>query len=217
MTSLSFIECCRLLNVDPKTLRQWLTQAQIALHAHSTDARVKCLTQEQVFVLANLHDRILPMSEPTAFTSPTPSAFANQLPLPSAAEADLRARLAQLEAQVATLQTQLTNVALQLLQERQYATAQQQLALSFQTHLRDQPSVTLPLSAEPLLQAVPPLVCHPTEKRNPLIPLIECGAKGHYVLISPEEGELAITPDSPVVCLVGVTYLVSLCGLGWSL
>src|SRR5713101_4140075 len=30
-----------------------------------------------------------------------------------------------------------------------------------------------------------------------LIPLIEYGAKGHYVLISPEEGELSIVPDSP--------------------
>jgi hypothetical protein len=41
------------------------------------------------------------------------------------------------------------------------------------------------------------LACHPTEKRCRLIPLIEYGAKGHYVLISPEEGELSIVPDSP--------------------
>lgn len=197
MVHLSFIECCRLLGVDPKTLRQWLTQAQMALHAHPTDARVKCLTQEQVFVLANLHDRVLPMSEPAAFASPTPLAFDNQLPLPSTVEADLRAKLTQLEAQVATLQTQLTNVALQLLQERQYATTQHQLALPFQAPLGDQSSVALPLSAGPFLHAVPPQVCHPTEKRNPLVPLIEYGATGQYVLISPEAGELAITPDSP--------------------
>jgi hypothetical protein len=41
------------------------------------------------------------------------------------------------------------------------------------------------------------LVCHPTEKRNHLIPLIEYGARGQYVLLSPEEGELPITADSP--------------------
>ena len=49
----------------------------------------------------------------------------------------------------------------------------------------------------PYQPAMPPLVCHPTEKRNRLIPLIEYGARGRYVLICPEEGELHITPDSP--------------------
>ena len=59
MTSLSFIECCHLFTIDPKTLRQWLAQAHMPLHAHPTDARLKCLTSEQVHVLANLHDRVL--------------------------------------------------------------------------------------------------------------------------------------------------------------
>ena len=62
MTSLSFIECCHLLTVDPKTLRQWSAQAQMALHAHPTGACIKCLTQEQLFVLANLPDRVLQTS-----------------------------------------------------------------------------------------------------------------------------------------------------------
>jgi hypothetical protein len=44
---------------------------------------------------------------------------------------------------------------------------------------------------------LPPLACHPTEKRAPLIPLIEYGARGQYVLICPKEGELHITADSP--------------------
>src|SRR5260370_2097523 len=29
MTSLSFMECCHLFAIDPKTLRQWLTQARM--------------------------------------------------------------------------------------------------------------------------------------------------------------------------------------------
>lgn len=33
--------------------------------------------------------------------------------------------------------------------------------------------------------------------RGPFIPLIEYGARDRYVLISPDEGELPITPDSP--------------------
>jgi|ERR1051326_605994 hypothetical protein len=45
-------------------------------------------------------------------------------------------------------------------------------------------------------QGQPGLLCHPTEQRHRLIPLIEYGASGRYVLLSPEEGELPIEPDS---------------------
>jgi transposase-like protein len=37
MTSLTFTECCQRLSVTPKTLRQWLTQAEMSLHPHPTD------------------------------------------------------------------------------------------------------------------------------------------------------------------------------------
>ncbi len=62
MTRLSFMECCHLFAIDPKTLRQWLAQAQMPLHAHPTDARIKCLTSEQVHTLASLHGRVLQAS-----------------------------------------------------------------------------------------------------------------------------------------------------------
>lgn len=200
MTSLSFIECCHLLTIDPKTLRQWLAQAQMSLHAHPTDARIKCLTSEQVFVLANMHDRVLQAPIPAAFACPTPSEAENQKPLEEAADADLRARFAQMEAQVATLQAQLTDLTLQLLREREQRTEQRLLALeaelaSTEDHLLVSCSGTTPSAlCQPVM---PALVCHPTEKRNRLIPLIEYGARGQYVLISPEEGALAITPDLP--------------------
>src|SRR6266496_440387 len=121
MTSLSFIECCQLLAVDPKTLRQWLTQAQMSLHAHPSDARIKCLTSEQVFVLANLHDRLLQTSV-------------------AAADADLRARLTHMEAQMATLQAQITDLTLQLLSEREQRVEQRLLALEAElSSARDHP------------------------------------------------------------------------------
>src|SRR3989442_1071702 len=82
-------------------------QAQMSLHAHPSDARIKCLTSEQVFVLANLHNRVLQTAVPAAFACSTPSEAESQKPL-LAADAELRARLAQMEAQIATLQTQLT-------------------------------------------------------------------------------------------------------------
>jgi len=55
-----------MLAVDAKTLRQWLKHSNLSLHSHPTDARVKCLTIEQVQQLAALHgrsikqDRVLP-------------------------------------------------------------------------------------------------------------------------------------------------------------
>ena len=59
MTSLSLVECCRLLAIDPKTLRQWVAQAQMGLHTDPTNAKIKCLTSEQVQSLARLHGRVL--------------------------------------------------------------------------------------------------------------------------------------------------------------
>jgi hypothetical protein len=200
MTSLSFIECCHLLAVDPKTLRQWLAQAQMSLHAHPSDARIKCLEVEQVFVLANLHDRVLQTPVPAASACPTPSQAESQKPLLAAPDAEVRAKLAQMETQIATLQTQLTDLTLQLLREREQRTEQRLLAPEVERiSACDHPLVPFSSAAtsEPYRPAQPALVCHPTEKRNRLIPLIEYGARGWYVLISPEDGELAITPDSP--------------------
>jgi len=199
MISLSFIECCHLLAVDPKTLRQWLAQAQMSLHAHLTDARIKCLTSEQVCILASLHDRVLPACRP-ALANARPDEAERLMPTTAVSDADLRARLAQMEVQVATLQTQLTDLTLQLLRERDQRTEQRLLTLetrSPSTEPYDLAPLALQTSPALCQPTMPPLVCHPTEQRNRLIPLIEYGARGHYVLICPEEGELHITPDSP--------------------
>jgi hypothetical protein len=195
MSSLSFIECCHLLAIDPKTLRQWLVQAQMSLHVHPTDARIKCLTGEQVNVLANLHDRVLLLSVEASDASPTPSGAQHQR-LP---DVDLRAKLVQMETQVATLQTQLTDLAFQLLQEREQHTEHRLMTLEAVLTLTGEhagETRACSVLSVPELSAMAPLVCHPTEQRNRLIPLIEYGAKGSYVLICPEAGELHITPDS---------------------
>ena len=201
MTSLSFIECCHLLDIDPKTLRQWLTQAQMSLHAHPTDARIKCLTGEQVYVLASLHDRVLQAGQPAlASANPRSDETQHQMPPAAVSDADLRARLALLETQVAALQAQLTDLALQLLKAREQHTEQRLLALEAQSSSSGEQSLVSPIGSAlsvPDQPAMPPFACHPTEKRAPLIPLIEYGARGRYVLICPEEGELSITPDSP--------------------
>ena len=199
MISLSFIECCHLLAIDPKTLRQWLAQAQISLHPHPKDARIKCMSSEQVQALAHLHGRVLKPETDASIASPMLSEAQNQMSPLMVPDADLRARLVQIESQVATLQAQLTDLALQLLQERQHI---QQLSLARPAPfplIGEQALASCAGSAlsVPCQPAMPPFVCHPTEKRNRLIPLIEYGAKGRYTLICPEEGELPIVPDSP--------------------
>ena len=198
MTSLSIIECCQLLAIDPKTLRQWLAQAQMSLHIHPTDARIKCLEVEQVDVLARLHGRVLQACQlAPACTSPTPSEVQSCVPPAVVPDADLRARFMQMEAQVATLQAQLTALALQLLQEREQRMEQRLLRLEAQLSSTNEPLLPPSARSVPLEQAMPALACHPTEKRSHLIPLIEYGARGQYVLICPKEGELHLTPDSP--------------------
>lgn len=190
MTSLAFMECCQRLSVTPKTLRQWLAQAEMSLHPHPTDARITCLTSEQLHLLAQLHGRVL-------HPSGNPSVGDGLLP-DKTTDADLQTRLAQLEAQVATLQTQLTDLALQLLKERQTSPEQASLDRPVQQTLADGHVLAASIrsvSRQPVLLSA--LECHPTEKPHRLVPLIEYGAQGRYVLISPEEGELPIIPDSP--------------------
>jgi len=188
-----------LLAIDPKTLRQWLAQAQIPLHPHPKDARIKCLTSEQVHVLASLHGRVLKPEAEAAGVSPRLDEAEHQMPPTAFSDADLRAKLVQMETQVATLQAQLTDLALQLLQERQ---STQQLVLARQAQFPFTGEHALASFAGsalcvPCQPAVPSFASHPTEKRSRLIPLIEYGARGSYVLICPEAGELHITPDSP--------------------
>ena len=203
MASLSIIDSCHLLSIDPKTLRQWLAQAKLSLHAHPTDARVKCLSSEQVHLLASLHGRLLqlpPEGLALGGTSPKPDEVESRVPSPSLPDADLQERLVQMEAQIATLQAQLTDLGLQLLQEREQRTEHRLLALEAQlTSAGEHTLVPLSGSAPsmPSQLAMPPFACHPSEKRAPLIPLIEYGARGRYVLICPEAGELHITADSP--------------------
>jgi hypothetical protein len=163
MTSLSVSDCCHLFAIDPKTLRQWLAQAQMSLQTHPTDARIKCLTSEQVHELANLHDRVLQASGPAlASASLKPDEVQSRVPPAVVSDADLRTRLVQVEAQVATLQAQLTALALQLLQEREQRTEQRLLRLETQLSPTRQPLLSPSARSVPLEQATPALACHPT-------------------------------------------------------
>ena len=134
MTLIAQMECCTMLGIDPKTLRNWLRRAHLQFSTHPTDARLKCLTWEQVQQLATLHARPLQMSPPASPAFPdegTPrdssqghlAAQANEAspvsPTSSLSEeAELRKAIGGLEAKVLTLQEQLTQLTFELLRER---------------------------------------------------------------------------------------------------
>lgn len=211
MTTFAFTDCCTMLATDPKTLRLWLAQANMPLQTHPTDARLKCLTTEQIWQLATLHARpIQPhaCAETTHFHlshEATPSQEGTALSASALQETDLTEKLAHLETEVVTMQHQMTQLAMALLTERERCYEGRLQALEERLQSRG----NLPLSTSGLQTAAAPCQpdadphrqweWHPTERRarTPLIPLIEYGAAGTYVLISPEVGELPILADSP--------------------
>jgi hypothetical protein len=218
MTTIAQTDCCTMLGIDPKTLRHWLRQANMQLIAHSTDARLKCLTEAQVQQLAALHNRplssVLPAQAVQANEalplSPTPA-----LPSCGNPEADRGQSWLRLQAQVATLQEQLTELALQLLRERELRLQWLQERQEHTQRRLDTLEALLTPAAEPSRSAQAPQkaavtdLSHftPSQERSArpraarehrsLLPLIAYTATGSYVAISPTTGELPLLPDSP--------------------
>lgn len=220
MAIFSATDCCSMLGIDIKTLRQWLKRSQLQFVAHPMDARRKCLSEEQVRQLATLHNRPIPFparanpvpvperaqSDHSSLSSPdVPLA---PVPQPELAaplnEVDLIQKVAVLEARVFTLHEQLTQITLQLLQERngQY----EQRLHTLETLLTQQFQTTLALPGYPNRKTVEPPPAqqnvgrrlHPAEQRarSRVLPLIEYGAQGQYLAVCPKEGVLPLQVDS---------------------
>jgi hypothetical protein len=227
MTTVPFTQCCSMLAVDPKTLRQWLKPAHLSVHTHPTDARIKCLTIEQVQQLAALHHRSIkqdaaPASEQMVTPAPLLQRFekptqipleslatsvpsASQLPPTRLSDSDLVKSLFSLQATVADLQQQVTGLALELLQERTLSYEQRLHTFEVLIHSTEgqpvMPQARQTMGQQTHQEKAPSKEqdLHPTERRTrpSLLPLIEYGACGTYVVICPQEGELLLTPDSP--------------------
>ncbi len=212
MTIFPQTDCCTLLGIDPKTLRNWLRDAHMQFATHPTDARLKCLTQAQVQQLAALHGRplssLLTAHPAQAHEALLPSAPAS-LPSCGMPETELGQSLVRVQAQVATMQEQLTQLALELLRERELRLEWQEQRLSTLEAL-----VTPALERCPSPQAGPstsgsdlPHAQLSRERRAPLsgsargrshvLPLIASTATGAYVVICPTQGELPFAPASP--------------------
>ena len=221
MTLMAQMDCCTMLGIGPKTLRNWLRHAKMQFSTHPTDARLKCLTQEQVQQLATLHARALPMapdpslalSEEVTPLASSPGDLAgaqeNEAPplsptrsLPE--EAELRKTVGVLEAKVLTLQEQMTQLALELLRERteRYEQRLRTLEALLPPHATRAPEVKAPV---PTIEQPPHSPCasqrplQPAEwlARSRTLPRVEYGVQGLYVLISPQEGLLSFPVDSP--------------------
>ena len=219
MTPLSVADGARLLGIHPKTLCHWLKQATIPLAAHPADARIKCVTEEDLHQVASLHgrplqssvlvDAVAPSSVPSqvqALSGPEkerePASTAGSFPLSHLHETDQIQRLASLETRMLTLQEQIAQLTLALLKERERAVEHRLTVLESLM----QPLVGRQLSAPPTPEAEQEPPCtlqvpkplHPADhlarSRRPA--LIEYCASGSYVIISSHEGEVHLEPDS---------------------
>lgn len=210
MTLLPIADGARLLGIHPKTLHHWLKEAHVPLASHPTDARIKCVAEEHLQQVASLHDR--PLSSPGLLdvASPPrvpeneggPASTPCSLSSPSVSEADLIQKLAGLETKVVTLQEQFAQLALTLLQERERSVEHRITALESLVHQllgKPMPNPPAPEAlVEPACTVLQPRALHPAEQlaRSRMPPLIEYSAQGTYVIISSQEGELHLEPDS---------------------
>jgi len=226
-----------MLAVDAKTLRQWLKHSHLSLHQSPTDARVKCLTIEQVQHLAILHGRslkldseppsppvtLVPPEKPTSLPSESripPAPSVSTLPSPLGEVSDLVKSLSSLEAAVASLQQQVAQLALSLVHERElryeHRLSTLEALIQPPTEPSGHPQEALVSTVASMPDAEPTVErrLHPGElrARSRAISLIEYGAHGTYVIISPQEGELFFTPDSQewfdwLACLSSFRFL----------
>jgi hypothetical protein len=219
MTDIPFPVACSMLAVPTRTLQRWLKHSNLSLQRTPTGICIKCLTIEQVQQLATLHGRFIkhravsllegkspsvspekPAEEQKASLE-TPVDLESHLSPAFRTEPKLFERLSSLQATVATLQQQVTECALELRNQRD---------IQFEQRLS-----TLEIcvgSSPPQQVAEVSAVIHPQgesssarwypkpvelRSRSRTVSLIKYTAHGTYLVISPQEGEISLTPDSP--------------------
>jgi hypothetical protein len=230
MTIMSLADCCRLLAIDPKTLRRWLHLAHLSVQTHPWDTRLKCITSEQLQQLAAMHRRTLPeLSEQlfppeiSAHATPsdvhTASVWSSVVSEVSGSMTELTQQIGSLQTHVVALEHQLALLTEQWQQEQQWRTsvtkmlennsldksakssldksAESSLDKSAKSSLDKSAKSSLDKSAESSLDKVSASVSIDRRKHPHILPLVEYGAQGTYVVMSPEQGLLSFEPDSP--------------------
>jgi len=178
MTFVSVAQASGRLGIDAKTLHRWLAEAQLPLHRHPRDGRKKGLSQEHLQVLARLHQRSL---APLPEGPPLPAAL---LALPATLGA-LQAQLAALEQQVADLTHLLQQHACQPVSP---PPVQQTKATSHPPK---------PASSAPRSRLAISATAKTPRQPAHVLPRVEYGSEGHYLVICPKQGRLPFEPDSP--------------------
>ncbi|HEY4384789.1 MAG TPA: hypothetical protein VGN34_09980 [Ktedonobacteraceae bacterium] len=198
MNIMSFADCCRLLAIDPKTLRRWLHLAHLSVQTHPSDTRLKCVTSEQLRQLAAMHRRTLPeLSEQlfppeisahsTSSDVPTASVWSSVVSEVSGSMTELTQQLGSLQTHVIALEHQLALLTEQWQQEQQWRTsvtkmlennsldksAESSLDKSAETSLDKSAKSSLDKSAESSLDKVSASVSIDRRKHPHILPLVE--------------------------------------------
>jgi hypothetical protein len=183
MTFVSFTDACRHLHIDAKTLHRWLAEAELSLQSHPHDGRKKVVSEAQLQMLARLHHRGLAScehEEPAQPSSQIPAWPSDLLKLPEQLAA-MQAQLATLHQQVADLTHLLTEIKPEPVQKLPVR------PLNHTAKQTAQPARSRPTGSAKAKTAAKPV--H-------VIPRVEYGEDGRYVVICPKKGLLPICPDT---------------------
>ena len=184
MTFVSLAEASGRLGIDAKTLRCWLAKAQLPLHSHPHDGRKKGVSDEHLQALARLHQRSL-----TPLPQQPPAPGADEQPSLSAALLTLPETLGALQAQIAILQQQVAELIRLLKPQLHQPTSL--LAPTQQTSTAKRPSKL----ASPAPRSRP--AAKSPSKPVHVLPRVEYGPEGRYIVICPKHGLLPLEPDTP--------------------
>ena len=176
MTFVSLADACRRLNIDVKTGRRWLADAQLPLQSHPRDGRKKGMSSEHLDLLARLHQRSLaPLTE------------VQPVPVPGDLSG-LSAALLALPEMVGTLQTQIAAL------QQHLAELTQRLQSPFHPPASPPKRTKRPSTpSPPCARSVPKA----SRKSAHVIPRVEYAPEGRYVVICPKRGLLSFEPDTP--------------------
>jgi len=155
----------------------------ITLQCHPHDGRKKGLSEEHLQALARLHQRRLASSKEEG-----PAQLPCQIPALPADLLSLPEQFAAMQAQLVTLQQQVTDLTRLLQQHRPEPAIP--LAPTKPTSTAKSPAK--PTRSRPAASAsakTPPKPVH-------VIPRVEYGEEGHYVVICPKRGLLPFEPDT---------------------
>lgn len=179
MTFFSLADASRCLGIDAKTLRRWLTEGKLPLLAHPVDGRKKGVSRQHLERLAHLHQRRLaplPGEPPVPVPGQGPELPTALLALPE--------RLDTLQTQITALQQQVTDLTGLLTQP------QHEPSIAAAQAKPGQRSQRFAKPASPAASAKTPA------KPVHVIPRVEYGASGRYVVICPKKGWLPFEPDT---------------------